>query len=132
MARADLAALRRWPSGAPLEDDERDLAVRGLLVAAVAAVGRDGLRPQAGALVGAGDARVDRSMLAADLHRCVGVRAQVVIPGGVLRMAALGGDDDNIAPVLDVDQRRGAPSPALGADAGRAAASAARRGTDGR
>ena len=32
-------------------------------------------------------------------------------------MAALGGDDDDIAPVLDVDQRRGAPSPALGADA---------------
>ena len=44
------------------------------------------------------------------------MRAQVVVPGGVLRMAALGRHDDDIAPVLDVDQRRGAPGPALGAD----------------
>src|SRR5215207_2999376 len=103
-------------SAARLEDDERDLAVGALLVAAVAAVGRDGLRPQPLTLVAIGDARAYRAALAANLHGRVGMRPQVVVPAGVLRVATLGAHDDDVRPILDIDQRRSSRGTALGAD----------------
>src|SRR4051794_19094185 len=99
-----------------LEDDERDLAVRALLVVGVAAVGPHGLRPQALALLRVRHPGMHAPLLMADLDRRVGVRAQVVEPCRALGMAALRGDEDDVVAVGDVHQRRGAPRAALRAD----------------
>ena len=47
---------------------------------------------------------------------CDRVAQQVVEPGGVLREAAFGGDEDEVLPVLDEEQGGGAQRGALGAD----------------
>src|SRR4051794_18109948 len=93
-----------YPS-APLQDHERYLAVRALLVARVVAVGGDYARPEALVLLGRRDARADGTALGADLHGGVRVRPQVVEPRGMLRIAALGRDDHHVGTILDVEQR---------------------------
>src|SRR5205809_206685 len=107
------------PSGYPsssLQDHEWDLTVSALLVARVVVIRGDGLGPQALAFVGRRDARVDGPALGADLHGRIRMRTQVVQPGGVLGKAALGGDDDDVVAVADVEQGSGALDAALGPD----------------
>src|SRR5207253_806291 len=99
-----------------LEDHERDLAIGPPAVVLVAAVDLHDLRPQALALLGTGDAGMYLPAAGADLDRRVGVRHQVVKPGGVLRIAALRGDQDHVLAVARVDERARAPGSALGAD----------------
>ena len=65
---------------------------------------------------GVGDARLDPAALGADLHVGIRVGPQVVEPGRVLREAALGGDNDQVLAVADVEQGRGTHGAALGAD----------------
>src|SRR5437763_17100984 len=96
-----------YPS-APLQDQEWDLAPGSRLVALVVAIGGHSPWPEALALFGRGDTRVNAAPLRPDLHRRVGIGAQVVVPGGVLGVAALGGDDHDVVAVLDVEQCRGA------------------------
>src|SRR5690349_20219738 len=52
----------------------------------------------------------------ADLDRDVGVGDEVVEPGGVARMSALGGDEHVVLAVLEIGERSGALGVALGAD----------------
>src|SRR5262249_50371071 len=52
----------------------------------------------------------------ADLDQGVGVGLEVVEPGRVLRVAALGGDDHEVIAVAHVEQGGGAQLAALGAD----------------
>jgi hypothetical protein len=95
---------------------ERYLAVGALLIVAVAAVGLDGLGPQAGALLLIGHSSPDRSSLRADLDGRVRVSAEVVEPGGVLGIAALRGHEHEVLPVLHIDERCLPLLTALGTD----------------
>src|SRR5947207_14929343 len=104
-----------YPS-APFQDHEWYLAPGSLLVVAVFAVGGDGLRPEPLAFLRRRDAGADAAALGSDLDRRVRICPQVVVPGRVPAVAALGGDDDDVRPVLDVEERRAALDPALRAD----------------
>src|SRR3954454_18102573 len=83
------------PSGsARLQDDDGDLAVRRpLRVGVVVGPNLRRLLPEALPLLAVRHARSDVSHLAAHLHADVWVRFEVVVPGGVLLVAALRGDD---------------------------------------
>ena len=100
-----------------LEDDQRDFAALAAgCVVFVAAVCLDRQLPEALALLRLGDAGVDLQVVAADLHGRVWIGLEVVEPGRVLGVAALGGDDDEVVAVPYVEQRRGALGAALGSD----------------
>src|SRR5437764_1387335 len=89
------------------------------LISRVAGVVRDHTRPEPLALLGRGYARMHRPMLAAHLYDGVRVCLEVVEPGRVLRIAALGGDEHEVVAVaLGVGERADALLAALGADMG--------------
>src|SRR6266540_4936172 len=96
-----------------LENHQRDLAVRALLILGVAAVGVYHSRPQARALFGRGHPRPNGPALGAELHRRVGICPQVVEPGRMPRIAALRGDEHHVVAVLDVQQGGRPLDPAL-------------------
>src|SRR5690349_1278298 len=106
-----------WPQcSTRLEQDERDLARGALAVGRPVAVVPGGGRPEALALAGARLARADLQPPAADLDLGVGVRAQVVQPARMLRVAALRGDDEEVVAVRHVDERRAPALAGLGPD----------------
>src|SRR4051794_25364124 len=88
------------------EDDDRDAPRGARGVVAVGPVAGHGLVPEPRALLLRRLAGVHRPAIAPDLDIGVRVRAEVVVPGGVLLVSALGGDDDGVRPALDVEQRR--------------------------
>src|SRR3954469_22549698 len=99
-----------------LEDDDRDDPVGVALVVRVVAVARDQPRPVGLALGVGRPPRADPAALAA-LELYVGLRGgdEVVEPRRVLVRAALGGDDDELVAVGQVEHGRDAPLPALAA-----------------
>jgi hypothetical protein len=99
---------QRAVGSARLEDDQRDLAPGAPLVVGVAAVGLHGPRPQPPALIGRRDPGSDRAALRAHPDRRLRADAQVVKPGRMARMAALGGEDDQVRSVLEVKEGGGA------------------------
>src|SRR5262249_54017503 len=86
--------------------------VRPLLISRVPAVDGDRLRPQPGSLGWARNAGADRPALGPDLNRGVRMRAQVVEPSRVLRVAPLRRNQDEGVAVLHVDERGGPLDPA--------------------
>src|ERR1019366_8297063 len=121
--RAKSASTQFWCDGsglrcrrARLEHHERDLALGALLVAAVPGISGERLGPKSLTLLRRGDLRADGSVLSPDLHCCVRVRAEVVIPPRVVGVPALGRNEDNVGMILNVHQRRGALDAGLGAD----------------
>src|SRR5712692_6328968 len=94
--------LSRRP-GRPFQDHDRDLPARAVLVGVVVPHLVD-LLPQAGALALAGDAGDDRQAAPPDLDLRTRMRLQVQQPRWRRVAAALGADDDEIWPVLDVEQ----------------------------
>src|SRR6476620_8186640 len=87
-----------------LEDDDRDLPGRLLLIFGVGRVEADHHRPEAVALLALRVVRTNVNVLPADLE--IGfARAKVQIPGGVLRVASLRGDHDVAIAVAPVEER---------------------------
>src|SRR6476469_10987517 len=96
-----------------LQHEHGDLAVGLRLVLGVGGEGRDGALPPLRPLVAvhlAGDVVLRHGPV---LQRELGVRLDVVVPGGVLRGAALGGDDGVPALVLHPHDRGVAEQAAL-------------------
>ena len=118
------AGQRRPPPGRVLACRSRRTAVLGPRVGSPArsasgSPGRrrstsDDLRPQPLPLAGIGHTRVHLQVLRAHLDGGVWIRAQVVEPGRVLRVAALRGHDHDVVAVPDVAQRARALGSALG------------------
>lgn len=108
----------RWRRGGPQRGSRTTTGISRPLVAPVELVAGervDEARPEPLALLGGRDASLNVANLGADLDRRVGIRHQVVEPGGVGRLARLGGDHDDRVAVLVVHQRRAASGTALGA-----------------
>jgi hypothetical protein len=106
----------RGDESAWLKQHERDLARRAFPVFAPMWVVLRGPRPEAVSLGVASLPRAHLQSSPGDLDFCLRVRAQVVHPGGIPRVAALRGYDQEVLPVGHVHERRRAQLAALGTD----------------
>src|SRR5438067_7433294 len=89
-----------------LEHDDRDLALGLVHVVVVRRPDLGHRRPETVALVAAGCARPCGELLVLDLQLHLGMLDEVPVPPGVLRRAALRGDDDVAVAVAAEDERR--------------------------
>src|SRR6476620_649902 len=95
-------AKRSPASAARLEHDERDLPIGALLIVPIAAVEVHDLGPEPLPLLSLGDSGAHGAALRADLDRRLGVLHQVVKPGGIARVPALGGNEHDVLSVLQI------------------------------
>src|SRR5215218_7525470 len=97
------------------ERDQWDPTPRLLRVSAQRGIGGHRQLPQPLALRALGHHGHGPERLLAYLHAHLRVGEQVVVPGGVLRRAARGGEDDRATPISDVHKRGRVRPAALGA-----------------
>ena len=96
------SSLFSVPAG--LQDNDRNFAIGPRLIGVEVCVGVDEARPESGALVSVGDVSMDRFSSVPDLHVGIGLGSQIVVPLRVLGKSALGGNDDGVVAVGDVEQ----------------------------
>src|SRR5690349_8386064 len=90
-----------------VEHDARDLALGLVLVVGIWRPEFERLLPEFGALRAGGGAGPRLHLFGADLHFDLGVGEEVAVPAGMLRRAALRGDDDIAAVAgVTVEQRK--------------------------
>src|SRR5690606_14927621 len=95
-------------SGLRLQHDDRDLAADARLVRDEPGVQGGDRLPEPIALVGLGDPGAHGPARAVELDGDLRVGDEVEIPGGMLRQAALGRNDDEVLPYFHVSEDGGA------------------------